>query len=252
MRITEAQLRQIIREELIHETTLADVVPHEKKVWTEEPIDRTPHDIPIYADPLEYSTVKKTADRRREIKRLWNMHADHGFFQDPNKFFVWHNLGLYSGDNSLLSYFPPGSSKPGSVPGVNRRARDELSCFGEATSRLYHYDPSDGGSYFTFKERRVTFVSMDDAATERISQAKPEDWGRLRPSGLRKRPAPDIEFSAVPLDVQGIDAVDPIGEVVIDNWIIDTYFIVPPLYGRGWVEREIEYANKLGIKYEVL
>jgi hypothetical protein len=37
-------------------------------------------------------------------------------------------------------------------------------------------------------------------------------------------------------------------EVVIDNWIIDTYYI-----RSGYLaDHEIEYAEKLGLKYEII
>ncbi len=88
-------------------------------------------------------------------------------------------------------------------------------------------NPPDEGPYFTFKEYRVTFASKGDAETEWISRASPEDIERFKSSGLRKRPYPGMSFTAFPIDRAGAQEAKArlLEEVIIDNWIIDTYYI---------------------------
>ena len=38
-------------------------------------------------------------------------------------------------------------------------------------------------------------------------------------------------------------------EVVIDNWVIDTYYIRAGFWSR---DEEAKYAEKLGLKYEII
>jgi len=101
MRITERQLRRIVREEILNETTLDQVS------------NVTSRDISHEDDVDMIGNFRYTPDRkdvtslRRDIKRAWNQHADHAFFQDPNKLLVVHTLGMYSGNARLDDYFPP-------------------------------------------------------------------------------------------------------------------------------------------------
>lgn len=242
MQINESQLRRIVREVLLQETTLADVEP----VAASQ--QRYNRDSGEDEDPHTYLKNKELVANRRGTKRLWNKHADLRFFNDPQSLFVWHYLGHFSWQKSLYDYFPPERVKVGSVPGIDIRARDELSCYGRIVTDNMH--PPDEGSYFTFKDYRVTFASKGDAESERLSRAKPEDIQRLKSSGLRKRPHPGIPFSALPIDRAGVQQAMArmLEEVIIDNWVIDTYYIRGP-----WgAEKEAEYAEKLGLKYEIM
>ncbi len=185
-----------------------------------------------------------TTDYRRKIKKSWNRFADHTFFQDPKKMQVIHFLGYFSGGNSLTDYFPEGEVTPGRIPGIHIPSRNELSCYGYTPPT----DPREftgiaTGPYFTFKKYRVTLVSTLDAATERLSNATPEDIERMKGSGLAKRPSTltsDIDF---PIDDEDLGGYNTLEEVVIDNWIVDT------CYGP---KEEAEYAEELGLKYEAL
>lgn len=244
MRVNERQLRQIIREALLREATLADVEPEAAAAQR-----RYDNRLPGSVDPHTYTRKKDVVGNRRDTKRLWNKHADRSFFNDPKSLFIWHYLGHFSYNTSLYDYFPPNKIEIGAVPGINLPARDELSCFGKIVSEMTH--PPDEGAYFTFKEYRVTFASKSDAETERLSMATPEDIERLRSSGLRKRPYPGMPFTAMPIDRAGAQEAKSrmLEEVVIDNWIIDTYYI----RGGIWSEnQEVKYAEKLGLKYEII
>ena len=143
MRITEGQLRRIIREELLQDATLADVEPDLARQQS--------HSLGTVEDedPHTYIKNRDITAHRRNIKRLWNKHADLSFFNDPKELFVWHYLGYFSYSKSLSDYFPPDKVKIGAVPGIDLPARDELSCFGKIVSDMTN--PPDEGSYFTFK-----------------------------------------------------------------------------------------------------
>jgi len=242
MRITENQLRRIIREELLQDATLADVEPDLARQQS--------HSLGTVEDedPHTYIKNRDITAHRRNIKRLWNKHADLSFFNDPKELFVWHYLGYFSYNKSLSDYFPPDKVKIGAVPGIDLPARDELSCYGKIVSDMTH--PPDEGPCFTFKEYRVTFASKGDAETERLSRATPEDIERLRSSGLRKRPYPGMPFAAMPIDRPGAQQARTrmLEEVVIDNWVIDTYYIRTGPNSN----QEAEYAEKLGLKYEII
>lgn len=243
MRITEGQLRRIIREELLQDATLADVEP-EAAAATRRYDDRSPGS----EDPHAYTRNRDISGNRRGAKRLWNKHADLSFFNDPKSLFIWHYLGYFSYNKSLHDYFPPDKVKIGAVPGIDLPARDELSCYGKIVKDGMR--PPDEGPYFTFKKYRVTFASKGDAETERLSRATPEDIERFKSSGLRKRPYPGMPFTAFPIDRAGAQqaVTRKLEEVIIDNWVIDTYYI-PSGY---WADHEIEYAEKLGLKYEII
>jgi hypothetical protein len=245
MKITEGQLRRIIREELLQDATLADVEP-ELASMQQDYNTMQSHD--PQDDPHIYTGQKRHIANRRDTKRLWNKHADLRFFNDPKELFVWHYLGYFSYNKTLSDYFPLAKVKIGAVPGIDLPARDELSCYGKIVSEMKQ--PPDGGAYFTFKKYRVTFASKVDAETEWISRASPEDVERFKSSGLRKRPHPGIPFTVMPIDRAGAQEAltQRLEEVIIDNWVIDTYHI-PSGY---WADHEVEHAEKLGLKYEII
>jgi len=229
-------IRHLIREMLLQEKTLADITRGRRIPGPDVDTDDSEGGGLKYGD-------RATTDYRRKIKKSWNRFADHAFFQDPKKMQVIHFLGLYSGGSSLTDYFPEGKVTPGRIPGIHIPSRNELSCFGYIPPA----NPKDfigfaTGPYFTFKKYRVTLVSTQDAATERLSKATPKDIERMKGSGLAKRPSalsPDSDF---PIDEEGAFSYD-LEEVVIDNWVVDT------CYGP---QEEAEYAEELGLKYEVL
>ena len=239
-------IRQLIREILLQETSLADVVPprHRPKGvdW-----DYSAGGGIEYGDDI-------TTKYRRDVKRDWNKYADHNFFQDPEKLQVIHYLGLYSKNNSLADYFPSGNLVPGKIPGIHIPNRIELSCIGlvpPINNPEDHYPDFhlDKKRFFTFKQYRVTLVSNIDAGTERLSRATPEDIDKMKGSGLAKRPATNTDEKHLPVDKEsmissgrGFNKYDP-GEVVIDNWIVDTFYCD---------DKMVEQAKALGLKYKVV
>ena len=175
---------------------------------------------------------------------MWNKYADHTYFQSPSKLFVYHYLGHYSGNGALEDYFPRGASVPGKIAGIDFPNKNELSCFGGPAK----WGGADSVQllmpFFTFKKYRVTFASAEDAATERLSNATPTDIQRHVGSGLPKRPNLYQEYEMMPLDEEGVLGVGgSLEEVVIDNWVIDTYHCE-----KG----DVKYAEELGLEYKLL
>ena len=229
-------IRNLIREMLLQEKTLADITRGGRVPGLGVDTDDSEGGGLKYGD-------KATTNYRRWIKKDWNQYADHAFFQDPKKMQVVHFLGYFSGGDSLTDYFPEGKVTPGRIPGIHIPNRNELSCYGYVPPA----DPKDfisfaTGPYFTFKKYRVTLVSTIDAATERLSKATPADIERMKGSGLAKRPTSLSRDEDFPIDEKELEHFN-IEEVVIDNWIVDT------CYGP---KHEAEYAKELGLKYEVL
>jgi hypothetical protein len=233
-------IRQLIREILLHEAALADVV---LKRHRPKEVDRDY----ITGGGLKYGD-DVTTKYRRDVKRDWNNHADMSFFQDPRKLQVIHYLGLYSGNNSLADYFPSGNLVPGKIPGIHIPNRNELSCYGFAPP----INPEDYVTrsykkrFFTFKQYRVTLVSNVDAGTERLSRATPEDINKMKGSGLAKRPSTNTDEKHFPVDeeglISGFNDIEP-PEVVIDNWVVDTFYCDNEM---------VEQAKALGLKYKVV
>ena len=272
-------LRQLIRE-IIIEKFLSQVTDIEQPKFSREDF--------VKAGGLNYSpSMKDVTKVRREIKKQWNAHADHTFFQDPSKVKIVHRLGEYSEKRSLTDYFPADAgdeqlfkaavrmgivdetyeedSPYGSkefydfmsdpefydrvveklpkdivkIPGIHVPSRDELSCYG------YVQPVSDSeigkAPFFTFKKYRVTFASVGDAFTERLSRASHADKKFYAQSGLPKRPAVDINTRDIPLTSDDVGTM--LGEVVIDNWIIDAY--------HGYA-RDAGFAKRLGLRFKEL
>ena len=230
-------IRNLIREMLLQEKSLYDILGKAPKLPPTAGVE------PFGGDGLSYPQHKSTADLRREKKRMWNKYADHAYFQDPKKLFVYHYLGHYSGNTALEDYFPRGASVPGKTAGIDFPSKDELSCFG---------GPAKWGGaksvqlllpFFTFKKYRVTFASSEDAGTERLSRAKPADIQKHSGSGLPKRPNLYQGYEEMIIDEEGVLHLGGLEEVVIDNWIIDTFYCE---------KEDVEYAKELGLKYRVL
>jgi len=187
--------------------------------------------------------------KRREIKQLWNKYADHAFFDDSKQLSVFHVVGKYGMETDLKYYFD--ITKEGRIPGIDIPAKDELSCAAYLAtspgSAYYSLGRSIQKPHFTFKRKRVTFASFYDVASEWLSLATDEDKEFYKSSGLPKRPESTTPLSSLPLgkdDIQrGHNPPRVLQEVIIDNWIIDTFF------GH---EKHREEAEKFGLKFELL
>ncbi len=250
MRITEGQLRRIIREMLTLEATLADVIPDDQIDAVLAPHPDIAQDIWSTAG-IYYGGNKETVKRRRDLKRLWNQHADHKYFDDPSKIFVRHYLGMFSGKRSVADYFPHGSSTSGRIPGIHIANRNELSCLASVSPD----EPSGievmqaDLSFFTFKKYRMTFASWQDIGSERLSTADPTHTQKYKGSGFPKRPSPQTLPDNLPIDEEGVREFKELDEVIIDNWIIDTLYIADSMDAQDSM-REIKLAEDLGLKWK--
>ena len=232
-------IKKLIREMLITET-LADVAGVRGSVPEEIEQDMEG------GGGLGYPQQQSTLDYRRDMKKLWNKYADHNFFQDPNKLFIWHTLGLFSMNDKLSDYFPLDSG--GKIPGIHVPNKNELSCYGALTKHLDKnstWYPDQYMPYFTFKQYRVTFASGRDISSERLSRATPADIEKHKHSGLSKRPGILARHEDVPVNEKDVEELLPrcLREVIIDNWIVDTF------YCR---KDDIENARAIGLKCKVL
>lgn len=266
------QLRQYIRK-IIQEATIEDVLPKDHHQQMVKIMKKYPGQM------MSQRYHPEQKDRNafiRNLKSTWNKHADHSFFQDPDKLTVVHMLDIYSykdlrgyfpnlGDihlkaaiengiieeddaidffrdtdfyDEVVAQLPEGSVK---IPGIHIPNKNELSCMGYIKYKR-QLDPNvyvgSGYSFFTFKKYRVTFASNDDVQTERLRYAGLKDKERHKSSGLPKRPFIGTETSEVPLDEKSANLI--MDEVIIDNWVIDTY------YGP---ESDRKIAENLGIKF---
>jgi len=260
-------IRQLIREMLLQEKVLSDVSPLKD---IPDGVNKS-----FYGGGgLSYGD-KETTSWRRNIKKDWNTHADQSFFQDPKQLQIVHFLGFYSGKLSLQDYFSGidnmyidagvkagllrtddesvemfmtdpefyheiSKKLPNAIrlPGVHYPSKDELSCYGYAPPKPTQELGRE--PFFTFRKYRVTFASNKDAATERLSNAKLKDRERMSSSGLAKRPNALYHTKDAPLDRQGLENRGHLEEVVIDNWVIDTY------HGPS---RDGGYAKMIGLKH---
>lgn len=247
MRITESQLRRIIREEILLEKTLWDELQGNRNLLPKRPRSDVNYDdeedVDDEGNVIDKEWVYDPAARdvnsyRRTVKRLWNKFADMSFFQDPKRVQPIHFLGFFSGKRGLADYFTVSGSKR--IPGIHIPNRNELSCYGFIPPRSLE-DLTDGGKpFFTFKSYRVTFASMEDAGTERLSKASDDTKRFYSNSGLPKRPSTELSISSIPVDDDDGELYD-LDEVVIANWIIDTY------HGP---ESDRTIAEELGLRFE--
>ena len=241
--------------------TVADMMKPEDVTWDVSKLTKdTGQFFNPYA-PLEYSKSKSVNAARRGQKALWNKYASHQDWNDPSKALIVHSLGYYSGKTKLWDYFglkqkivdyavkelkmkkseleyystmvkvinkmPDDYFAGQTIPGINSPAKDELSCFGMTTDSKGFFYHLKRGSIFTFKKYYVTFASLNDQSTERLSQAKPSDFKKYSQSGLPKRPEPRKEpaystYLTNPDEMKSAFGVAQ--EVVIDNWIVDTLY----------------------------
>jgi hypothetical protein len=159
MRITEAQLRRIVREEILDENL--------------ESFLQNTHDI-SYSGFYDNPTFERAPDdkaKARSIKRIWAEEADHAFMRSLIKV---HWMASASA-NEIYSL-------------VNSRGRDEISTMG--------YLPDGDTSFYSgwgvlglMVQGRTTLAvnDMDDAHTGFRKALKPDAKEKYRSSGIPKR-----------------------------------------------------------------
>lgn len=223
MLITEEQLRQIVNEELVREDEIrrarmmADV---EGEISHPETPGGSLHGFP-FKDYSERRKEGRTAVERR-LKKIWNRHADHEFFN--KNLTKLHIIGLYSQDMGTCLDFMRAHA--------GRTNRDEISALGWRTAALTkgwcrHY----GFIFGAFVKGGVTYAACEDQSTEWTSAATEVDRRRHAGSGLPKRPFfGSVQRVGDELVLDEEDWVnriesphrDSLHEIIVDNWLISS------------------------------
>jgi len=225
MRITEAQLRRIIRESILleDERRRAEMMADVDRELDIPDIDLYQGDWGVsFRNYNDRRSRGRTAGERR-LKALWNKHADHGFFKE--KLAKLHIIGLFARNTgTCLDYLEEHGDK------INR---DEISAFGCRESQLRPgWNMSHDFAYGVFVEGRVTYAASADQGTEWTSHAMKDDRRRHAGSGLPKRPlymSKQKTSDALVLDEEDwIDRIERPNrnsdhELVIDNWRIKSF-----------------------------
>ncbi len=224
---------------------------------------------------LEYEPFRKDKDlaaSRRDLKKYWNEHANQKFWQNPKRVCCMHAIGLYKKAGSIEGYFGQGGFYD-----PNAIQKDELSCFAITRPKTVD-DPGEHNYsnilaannnkiFFTVTPRYVTFAAADDAWTEELSKATPEDKEYYRSSGLPKRPqkldtavydSSDISkivrraFGGGRRGSSPLEQHMVIGEVIVDNWKLAKMFLPKSAMSPEQLEENIIICEDLGIRYKVI
>lgn len=226
MRIKESQLRRIIRREILSED---DRRRAEMMADIEHGID--------FSGALSKPTNLRRrfgsyAERRKEgrtqaernLKRIWNAHADRDFFD--NRLVKLHSIGLYAEDvGTPLAFLKAHAGKTN---------RDELSALGWRESALAPGWSGNGYMFGVFVDGRVTYAAASDQMTEWTSMATDIDRQRHASSGFPKRPylisKQKVETDIVLDEEDWIERVENQGpggdqEIVVANWRIRSFVV---------------------------
>ncbi len=165
MRITESQLRRIIREELLDETYQGFV-------------DRTTNlayeRLPFAGD---FDVDKAAKPKSREMKRIWNEEADHKFMDSLVKVH-WINDRTSNGFEGIIEAMKRFLSVSG-----NNEVSTSAYLPGERIESVW-------GTYGVIVKGRTTLAvnNMDDMYTGHHGKAPEEAKKKYGSSGMRKRP----------------------------------------------------------------
>tara|TARA_Y100000310_G_scaffold338168_1_gene427087 strand:- start:564 stop:1367 length:804 start_codon:yes stop_codon:yes gene_type:complete len=214
-----------------------------------------------HAQMIKYPQLKNA---RRNIKRVWNELADHSYWQNPNNIVCCHSLSFIN-EGSLNEYFGPNGFYD-----LHNKNRDELSCvgmFGLSDGDIKRLHNHAGSLFITLSPRRVTFAYAGDAYTEELHWADEEVQKFHKSSGLPKRPGRIMALpwrSKVLLDREDIEKAEKhpsaglelrkkkwIGEVIIDNWKLDTVYIAKYKKIKD-MHKNIQFCEDNNIKYKVI
>lgn len=251
MRITEGQLRRIIREEMLSEDErrraqmMADI--DQEITFPENP--RRPGYWGNRFKSYEERRKEGRNPSERALKRIWNRHADRQFFD--NDLVKLHAIGLYAESAGPVLGFLDAH--------VGRRGRDEISALGCRESALAPGWSGNAYMFGVFIDGRVTYAGATDLATEWTSYATAADRQRHAGSGLRKRPYVNdrsgIESHLVLDEEDWADRVERPGvisdhEVIVDNWRIMSFVVNSRSAPGGWL-RDGSWARE-GITRKII
>jgi hypothetical protein len=231
MRITEGQLRTIIRESLLNED---EHKRSEMMAAVDTRIDFP--DLPPRKN-AGYFNFKSYDERRkggrtaaeRDLKRIWNEHADHKFFdQDLVKL---HGIGLYAHGDTAPAELCIKFLKSR----LNKVNRDDISAMGWRKAELSRgWNKNPEPPFGAFIKGKVTYAAASDQSTEWTSRASATARERHASSGLPKRPfytkKERIAGDVILDEEDWIERVEKRGQVVdheliVSNWRIEALVI---------------------------
>jgi hypothetical protein len=248
MRITEGQLRRIIREELLE--SAESQAAFKKAAWDRVSIYGEPTDDMEDQDPYSYSARRADPARlssERELKRIWRELADHEFFDD--KLLKLHSMS-FMGDagrdsEKVLKFLRSWLRGPN---------KDELSCMGIRPEDVRPgWFMQERLSVGIFVDGWVTYAGVGGLDTEWTQRATKADKQRHAQSGLPKRPflmGPNTLVGAgktgpsydhlkyIVLDEE--DWIERVGsenhEIIIDNWTPKAFVLSQRLVNSSGID----------------
>jgi len=278
MRITEGQLRRIIRESIIQEDSRKRA---EMMAGVEARVNHP--ELPRGSDAFDYdfNNYRKRREggrskSERELKKIWNENADHHFFDKG--IVKFHEIGMYAvlpgeATERCLSFLEEhdGATNRDDISVMGRR-------IGAPETKLIAGARTPFG---VFVDGRVTYAGAGDMATEWTSQASPVTRKLHASSGLPKRPfytrREDVESNIVLDEEDWIERIERSGkhfshELIVSNWRIKSLFIGSkswageamldrsPTVSRSKLETIIRFCksynlpivNEMGDRYEII
>lgn len=249
MRITEWKLRLIIREEMLSEDArrraemMADI---EQGIDFSGALSKPTNLRRRFGSYAERRKEGRT-QAERQLKRIWNAHADRDFFD--NRLVKLHSIGLYAEDVGTPLAFLKSH--------VGKTNRDELSALGWRESALAPGWSGNGYMFGVFVDGRVTYAAAADQMTEWTSMATDIDRQRHASSGFPKRPylisKQKVETDIV-LDeedwVERVESQGPGGdqEIVVANWQIRSFVVNSRSAPGGWLRDGSWVGEDLTVK----
>jgi hypothetical protein len=230
------QLRRIIREEMISEderrrAAMMDDI--EQEISFSGALSRPTNIRRRFGSYAERRKEGRT-QAERQLKRIWNTHADRDFFD--NRLVKLHSIGLYAEDVGTPLAFLKAH--------VGKTNRDELSALGWRESALAPGWSGNGYMFGVFVDGRVTYAAAADQMTEWTSMATDIDRQRHASSGFPKRPylisKQKVETDIVLDEEDWVERVENQGpggdqEIVVANWQIRSFVVNSRSAPGGWL-----------------
>ena len=282
MRITEGQLRRIIRE-MLNEQVQGSRRAEISRKWQASMKDPTgrPQTVPVFdqdgkkdvrvvepdykksgrivhydVEPASRQSLPVQTKSEKSLKGLWNEYADHDFFRDKVIKVHWFNAYVGTKDmrGSFDKFFDFVSQN------VSRNNRNDLSCLG-----FLENDPwlisniiasGDAPLFGVIVKGRVSFAAAGDPMTQWTSMSDPETLKLHAGSGTVKRPSMRPGETAGienQLDMMMLDeetfrsAVREENELIVDNWRVEKVVINRLLFCKPSVDEMVQKLSDIGV-----
>lgn len=282
MRITERQLRQIIREALDEQVQGARRAEISKK-WQTAMVDPSgrPQTAPVFrqdgkvdvrvvepnykktgkilhydVEPASRQSLPVQTKSEKSLKGLWNEYADHNFFRD--EVIKVHWFGAYAGTKDTTSSFDKFFDFVSQ--NVSRNNRNDLSCLGFLKNDpwLISNTLASGNAplFGIIVKGRVSFAAAGDPMTQWTSMTDPKTLKLHAGSGAVKRPSMRPGETASienQLDMMMLDeetfrsANKEENELIVDNWRVEKVVINRSLFCNQTVEAMVQKLSDIGV-----